>query len=101
MASEITLPELGENVEEGDVVDVKVTAGAEVREGQSLLEVEAEKSTVDVPSPSAGRISQVHVKKGDKVRTGQKLFPIEPVGAATPVAPPAAPAERKPAAAKT
>jgi pyruvate dehydrogenase E2 component (dihydrolipoamide acetyltransferase) len=80
MANEIKLPELGENVEEGDVVDVKVAAGAEVKEGQALLEVEAEKSTVEVPSPRAGRIGQVLVKKGDKVKTGQTLFLFEPAG---------------------
>jgi pyruvate dehydrogenase E2 component (dihydrolipoamide acetyltransferase) len=79
MAAEIKLPELGENVEEGEVVDVKVAVGAEVREGQALLEVEAEKSTVEVPSPSAGRISKVLVKKGDKVKTGQLLFQLDGV----------------------
>jgi pyruvate dehydrogenase E2 component (dihydrolipoamide acetyltransferase) len=82
MANEITLPEMGENVEEGEVVDVKVAVGAEVKEGQPLLEVEAEKSTVEVPSPSAGRISKVMVKKGDKVKTGQTLFQLEAAGAA-------------------
>jgi len=80
MAIEIKLPELGENVEGGDVVEVKVTAGAEVREGQALLEVEAEKSTVEVPSPGAGRITKVLVKKGDAVKTGQTLFVMEPLG---------------------
>jgi pyruvate dehydrogenase E2 component (dihydrolipoamide acetyltransferase) len=84
MASDIKLPELGENVEEGEVVDVKVAVGAEVREGQALLEVEAEKSTVEVPSPSAGRISKVLVKKGDKVKTGQALFQLESNGAVAP-----------------
>jgi pyruvate dehydrogenase E2 component (dihydrolipoamide acetyltransferase) len=78
MATEIKMPELGENVESGDIVDVKVPVGAVVREGQPLLEVEAEKSTVEVPSPSAGRITTVLVKKGDKVKTGQTLFVIEP-----------------------
>jgi pyruvate dehydrogenase E2 component (dihydrolipoamide acetyltransferase) len=77
MASEIKLPELGENVEGGDVVDVKVAPGDQVRQGQALLEVEAEKSTVEVPSPIAGRVSQVLVKKGDRVTTGQALFVIE------------------------
>jgi pyruvate dehydrogenase E2 component (dihydrolipoamide acetyltransferase) len=82
MATEIKMPELGENVEGGDVVEVKVPVGALVREGQPLLEVEAEKSSVEVPSPSAGRIATVLIKKGDKVKTGQTLFVIEPVGAA-------------------
>jgi len=56
MASEIKLPELGENLESGEVLDIKVAPGDTVREGQTLLEVEAEKSTVEVPAPYAGRI---------------------------------------------
>jgi pyruvate dehydrogenase E2 component (dihydrolipoamide acetyltransferase) len=77
MATEIALPLLGENVEGGEILDVKVAAGDDVREGQALVEVEAEKSTVDVPSPVAGRIAQVLVKKGDKVKTGQALCLVE------------------------
>jgi pyruvate dehydrogenase E2 component (dihydrolipoamide acetyltransferase) len=77
MASEIKLPELGEKVEGGEVVDVKVAVGDEVREGQGLIEVEAEKSTVEVPSPVAGRVTQLLVKKGDKVQTGQTLCFVE------------------------
>jgi pyruvate dehydrogenase E2 component (dihydrolipoamide acetyltransferase) len=99
MATEIHLPELGENVEGGEVVEVKVGPGAEVKEGQALLEVEAEKSTVEVPSPVAGRIAKVLVKKGDKVATGQALFLIESVDGRKVEAPkaaeaPAAQAER-------
>ena len=100
MASEIQLPELGENVESGEVVDVKVTPGAEVKEGQALLEVEAEKTTVEVPAPTPGRIAKVLVKKGDKVKTGQPLFLIDGDGSSRPTsqseAPPA-PKEAPPA----
>jgi pyruvate dehydrogenase E2 component (dihydrolipoamide acetyltransferase) len=98
MATEIKLPELGENIEEGEVVDVKVAVGAEVKQGQAILEVEAEKSTVEVPSPSAGRISQIHVKKGDKVKTGQPLFLIE-TGATGQPAPKSSAKQPAPAAA--
>src|SRR5262245_27414778 len=77
MATEITLPELGENIEGGDVVDVKVSVGTDVRAGQPLVEIEAEKATVEVPSPRSGRISKVLVKKGDAVKPGQALFEIE------------------------
>jgi pyruvate dehydrogenase E2 component (dihydrolipoamide acetyltransferase) len=119
MAHEIKLPALGENVGGGDVLAVKVAVGDEVKEGQALVEVEAEKSTVDVPSPQAGRIAQILVKKGDKVKTGQTLMVMEgngkptvpvPTGnagakPATPAAPPApaAPAkvEAKPVETKT
>jgi pyruvate dehydrogenase E2 component (dihydrolipoamide acetyltransferase) len=92
MASEIQLPELGENVEGGEVVEVKVAAGAEVKEGQPLLEVEAEKSTVEVPSPLTGRIARVLVRKGDKVTTGQALFVVEGADGSVAPAPKPAPA---------
>jgi pyruvate dehydrogenase E2 component (dihydrolipoamide acetyltransferase) len=77
MASEIKLPELGENLEGGDVLDVKVAVGDTVSEGQSLLEIEAEKSTVEVPSPMAGRVTEVLVKKGDHVTVDQAICQIE------------------------
>jgi pyruvate dehydrogenase E2 component (dihydrolipoamide acetyltransferase) len=102
MASEIQLPELGENVEGGEVVDVKVAPGADVKEGQALLEVEAEKSTVEVPAPVAGRIAKVLVKKGDKVKTGQALFLVDAGDGSKAQAPKAgaAPAARPEAAPK-
>src|SRR5260370_40606928 len=77
MASEIKLPELGENLTGGDVLDVKVKAGDTVSEGQTLLEVEAEKSTVEVPSPMAGRITKMLVNKGDAIEVGQTFAVIE------------------------
>jgi pyruvate dehydrogenase E2 component (dihydrolipoamide acetyltransferase) len=88
MASEVKLPQLGENVQGGDVIDVKVKVGDDVQAQQGLLEVEAEKSSAEVPSPVAGRIAKVLVKKGDRVSTGQLLFVIEESnGAATKPAP--------------
>lgn len=96
MASEVKLPELGENLEEGEVLDVKVAVGDTVKEGQTLLEIEAEKSTVEVPSPLAGRISQLMVKKGEQVKVNQTLCLIESAGAKNggPVTAPAHAAER-------
>lgn len=78
MASEIKLPELGENVEEGVVVDVRVKAGDYVNEGDILMEVEAGKSTVEVPATMAGTITEMEVKKGQDVQTGIVLCKIEP-----------------------
>jgi pyruvate dehydrogenase E2 component (dihydrolipoamide acetyltransferase) len=82
MASEIKLPELGENLTGGDVLDVKVRVGDMVSQGQTLLEVEAEKSTVEVPAPVAGRVTQLLVKKGDTIQVGQTLCLIESVAGA-------------------
>src|SRR6516162_899673 len=77
MPSEVKLPELGENLDGGDVLDVKVAVGDEVSPGQPLVEIEAEKSTVEVPSPLAGRVAKVLVKKGDTVQVGQTFCRIE------------------------
>ena len=77
MATEVKLPELGENLTGGEVSDVKVKPGDAVTQGQTLLEVEAEKSTVEVPSPVTGKIREVLVKKGDAIAVGQTLCLIE------------------------
>ena len=77
MPVEIKLPELGENLAGGEVVDVKVAAGESVREGQTLLEVEAEKSTVEVPAPQAGKLAKWLVKRGDAVKVGQALCVLD------------------------
>src|SRR5262245_33529339 len=97
MATEVKLPVLGEGLEGGDGTDVKISAGDEVNENQTLLELEAEKSTVEVPSPMAGRVTEVRVKKGDKIKTGQVICLMDAKGAGAKEAPkPAAPpAEKK------
>lgn len=77
MASEIKLPQLGENLTSGDVLEVKVKPGDTVSQGQTLLEVEAEKSTVEVPAPMAGRVTRMLVHKGDSIQVGQTLCLIE------------------------
>src|SRR5690242_3854459 len=96
MASEIKLPELGENLEAGEVLDVKVASGDTVAEGQPLLEVEAEKSTVEVPSPVAGRITKLMVKKGDQVKVGQTFCVIEGAEGKKDEGPKAAPVREAP-----
>jgi pyruvate dehydrogenase E2 component (dihydrolipoamide acetyltransferase) len=102
MALEVKLPSLGDNVAGGDVLDVKVKVGDVVQQGQALIEVEAEKTTADVPAPVAGRVSQLLVKKGDKVKQHQVIAVIESSnGQPAPPAPAAAPKpdEAPPAAA--
>jgi pyruvate dehydrogenase E2 component (dihydrolipoamide acetyltransferase) len=80
MPSEIKLPELGENLEGGDVLDVKIAVGDQVSQGQPLVEIEAEKSTVEVPSPLTGRVAKILVRKGEAVKVGQTFCLIEGEG---------------------
>jgi pyruvate dehydrogenase E2 component (dihydrolipoamide acetyltransferase) len=83
MATEVKLPQLGENLTGGDVSDVKVAVGDEVTQGQTLLEVEAEKSTLEIPAPVAGKVQKVLVQKGDAIKVGQALLILEESGQAS------------------
>lgn len=97
MASEVKVPELGENISGGGVLDIKVKEGDTVEKGQILLELEAEKSTMEVGSPMAGKLAKLLVKKGDQIKIGQPYCLIEAGdGAKNDTPKPAAP---KPAAA--
>ncbi len=77
MALEFKLPELGENIESGDVVNILVAVGDAVAEGQSILEIEAGKASMEIPSPAAGTIAAIHVAQGDTIAVGQLAFTIE------------------------
>lgn len=101
MAQEVKLPALGENTQGGDVVDVMVKVGDDVSAGQALFSIEAEKSTVEVPSPGAGKISQLLVKKGDRVTTGQLLAVLDGAGGSAPATPAKQTEPAKPAAPST
>ena len=81
MAQEIHLPELGENIEQGDVVQVLVAAGDVIEAEQAILEVETDKAAIEVPSPAAGKVTAVHVNKGDVAKVGQLILSIEGSGA--------------------
>lgn len=80
MAIEFRLPELGENIEEGDVVKVLVSVGDRVTKDQPVMEVETEKAAVEIPSPADGVVREVHVREGQKVRVGELLLVIEEAG---------------------
>ncbi|MBX3234589.1 MAG: 2-oxo acid dehydrogenase subunit E2 [Nitrospiraceae bacterium] len=78
----VELPFLAEGVEGGDVVQVLVKEGDQVTSGQALIEIETDKATVAVPSPSAGKVAKVLVKQGDHLKVGQALVDLEGDGQA-------------------
>lgn len=78
------LPELGENVEKGDLLKVLVAVGDLISAEQPVLELETEKATLEVPSSVSGRVKQIHVKAGEEVKVGQLIFTLE--GGASPAA---------------
>ncbi|QDU27530.1 Dihydrolipoyllysine-residue acetyltransferase component of pyruvate dehydrogenase complex [Anatilimnocola aggregata] len=101
MAIEIKLPNLGEGVESGDVVEVLVNVGDTIAKDQGILEIETGKATMQVPSDAAGKVVKVHVTKGQTVKNGAVLLTLEgaAAGAAPTAAKPAAPAAAPPKAA--
>jgi pyruvate dehydrogenase E2 component (dihydrolipoamide acetyltransferase) len=97
MASEIKLQALKENVDTVEVNAIRVAPGDVVSKDQPLLEVQADKSALEVPSPVAGRIKELRVKIGDELKIGQVYALIDAGnGAAAPAAAPA-PAPARPA----
>src|SRR5437763_2272557 len=76
--SEFKLPELGENIHQGDLVRLMISPGAQVSEGQPVMELETEKAVVEVPSSLSGIVKGVHVSQGDQIKVGQLIFTLEP-----------------------
>ena len=81
---EFKLPELGENIEQGDLVRLMVTPGATVSTGQSVMELETDKAVVEVPSSVTGTVQEIRVKEGDKIKVGQVIFTVDGAEAKAP-----------------
>jgi pyruvate dehydrogenase E2 component (dihydrolipoamide acetyltransferase) len=73
MARSFKLPDLGEGIQEGEILSVEVSTGDEVKEGDILLEIETDKAAVEVPSPFTGTVEEVLVEPGDVVQVGDIL----------------------------
>lgn len=70
---EFKLPELGEDIEGGDIIAIAVKKGETVKKEQTLMEIETDKAVIELPSPVDGSISDLHVKEGETVKIGQLL----------------------------
>jgi pyruvate dehydrogenase E2 component (dihydrolipoamide acetyltransferase) len=103
--TEFTLPNLGENVPQGDVLQVLVKPGDRIKQDQPVLELETDKATIEVPSSVEGTVKEIRVKAGDTVKTGQVVLvvdngsadeaPAAKKTAKTPDKPPSEPAPEK------
>ncbi len=83
MATEFLLPELGENIESADVVDVLVSVGDTIAVDDPVIEIETDKSSFEVPSTVNGVVKELRVKAGESAAVGQVILIVEEVGAAT------------------
>ena len=77
MAQEVKVPKLGDNIEAAEVVAVLVSIGDTIEEGQSLIELESDKASVEVPSTQAGVVKELRVSVGDKVGEDQVILVLE------------------------
>ena len=77
MLQEFTLPNLGENIESGQVVEIFVSEGDRIDKKQAVLELETDKAVIEVPSSMAGVVRTVHVKEGEQAAVGQLVLSIE------------------------
>ena len=93
---EFLLPDLGEDIEEADVLQVLVKVGDAVVLEQPILEIETEKATLDLPSSVAGEITAIHVAVGDIIRPGDKVITVAAGVVPAPAAePPEQPAQEE------
>ncbi|MDE1220153.1 pyruvate dehydrogenase complex dihydrolipoyllysine-residue acetyltransferase [Vibrio aestuarianus] len=90
MAIEINVPDIG--ADEVEVTEILVSVGDKVEEEQSLITVEGDKASMEVPASQAGVVKEIKIAEGDKVSTGSLIMIFEAEGAAAPAAVEVAPA---------
>ncbi|HHU9760282.1 TPA: pyruvate dehydrogenase complex dihydrolipoyllysine-residue acetyltransferase [Escherichia coli] len=89
-AKDVNVPDIGSD--EVEVTEILVKVGDKVEAEQSLITVEGDKASMEVPAPFAGTVKEIKVNVGDKVSTGSLIMVFEVAGEAGAVAPAAAPA---------
>ena len=82
-ASELKVPDIGD-FKDIEIIEVLVEAGDEIAAEQSLITVESDKASMEIPASAGGTITEVRVKVGDKVSEGSVIALYEPAGEAAP-----------------
>ncbi|MBK8981286.1 MAG: 2-oxo acid dehydrogenase subunit E2 [Ignavibacteria bacterium] len=77
MIKEVKLPEVSENIEQGDVIKVLVSVGDEISIDQPLIELETDKALFEVPSTEEGVVKEISVKEGDVINIGSVILKVE------------------------
>ncbi|WP_313739663.1 dihydrolipoyllysine-residue acetyltransferase [Pseudomonas sp.] len=96
MSELIRVPDIGSG--EGEIIELFVKVGDRIEADQSLLTLESDKASMEIPAPKAGVVKELKVKLGDRLKEGDELLVLEAEGADS--APEAPAAEEKPAAAE-
>src|ERR671933_2194496 len=86
---EVTMPQMGDSVSDGTILEWHKQEGDEVSEDEVLVEISTDKVDAEVPAPTAGTVVKVHAAEGDTVTVGSVLAEIAPGNGAGPsTAPP-------------
>lgn len=93
----VEVPDIGgsENV---DVIEVCVKVGQEIKEGESLIVLESDKASMEVPAPASGKVVSISIKEGDKVSAGSKILVLSTGAPSAAAAAPSSSAKPAPAA---
>ncbi|HEX7250025.1 MAG TPA: biotin/lipoyl-containing protein, partial [Burkholderiales bacterium] len=93
---EVAVPDIGD-FKDVEVIEILVKPGDTVAAEQSLITVESDKASMEIPSPGAGVVKELRIKVGDKVSQGSAILVLEESGAPAAPKAPAAPARAGPA----
>ena len=77
MAEDVKIPQIAEGVESATVTEVLVSEGDSIEKDQSLITVESDKASVEIPSPKAGKVKSIEVSEGDEVKVGDVILSLE------------------------
>ena len=77
MPVQFALPDLGENIESGDVIRILVDVGDRLAEDQTVIELETDKAVIEVPSSIDGTITEILVQQGDTIAVGQPILEVD------------------------
>jgi pyruvate dehydrogenase E2 component (dihydrolipoyllysine-residue acetyltransferase) len=97
-SAQVPVPDIGTE-DAVELIEVCVSVGDQVAEGDSLVVLESDKASMEVPAPFAGEVTEIQVKEGDEVRQGDALLVMSTSAAATPAAPSTPAASAPPASA--
>src|SRR6476620_8153197 len=86
--TEVKVPDIGD-FKDVPVIDILVKVGDTIKPEDSLVTLESDKATMDVPSPAAGMVKEMRVKVGDKLSEGSVVLLLESAAAAAPAGAPA------------
>lgn len=75
-SQQVTLPDVGDNIEKGTIVTILVGVGDTVSEGQPVIELETDKAVVEVPASASGTVQSIDVKVGDSLQVGAPILTL-------------------------